>query len=73
MKASTRKVSCRVGELPTLRTSIPSVLLPTLSSGCSLTPRWGGTEDSGGGEKEGRLVDDAIFNDYIRWAETSER
>lgn len=39
LKASMRYVSCSTGEFPTLRTSTPSALLPTLSSGCSCTPR----------------------------------
>lgn len=39
LKASMRAVSCRVRVLPTLRTSIPSVVMPTLSSGCSRIPR----------------------------------
>lgn len=39
LKASMSAVSCRVRVFPTLRTSIPSVVMPTLSSGCSLMPR----------------------------------
>lgn len=38
MNASVRAVSCRVSVFPTLRTSIPSVVIPTLNSGCSLIP-----------------------------------
>ena len=38
LKASTSAVSFSVCELPTLRTSSPSVLLPIDSSGCSLMP-----------------------------------
>lgn len=39
LKASISAVSCRVKVLPTLRTSMPSVVMPTLSSGCSRIPR----------------------------------
>ena len=39
LKASIKAVSCNVKVLPTLRTSIPSVCIPTLNSGCSRIPR----------------------------------
>lgn len=38
LNASVRAVSCKVNVFPTLRTSIPSVVIPTLNSGCSLIP-----------------------------------
>lgn len=38
LKASVKAVSWRVSVFPTLRTSIPSVAIPTPSSGCSLIP-----------------------------------
>lgn len=38
LKASTKAVSLKAYEFPTVFTSIPSALLPTPSSGCSLTP-----------------------------------
>jgi len=39
LKASISAVSCNVRVLPTLLISIPSVVMPTLSSGCSRIPR----------------------------------
>ena len=39
LKASMRAVSLSTSELPTERTSMPSVCEPTDSSGCSRTPR----------------------------------
>lgn len=39
--------ACSTSELPTERTSIPSVCEPTLSSGCSRTPGGGEGCDSG--------------------------
>ena len=39
LNASISAVSLSTSELPTLRTSMPSVCEPTLSSGCSRTPR----------------------------------
>lgn len=39
LKASISAVSCNVRVLPTLLISIPSVVMPTLSSGCSQIPR----------------------------------
>lgn len=38
LKASVKAVSCKVSVFPTLRTSIPSVVIPTPNSGCSLIP-----------------------------------
>ena len=38
LKASINAVSLNAYEFPTVFTSIPSALLPTPSSGCSLTP-----------------------------------
>lgn len=39
LKASISALSCNVRVLPTLLISIPSVVMPTLSSGCSRIPR----------------------------------
>jgi len=39
LKASISAVSCNVRVLPTLLISMPSVVMPTLSSGCSRIPR----------------------------------
>jgi len=38
LKASIKAVSLKAYVFPTLLTSIPSALLPTPNSGCSLTP-----------------------------------
>ena len=38
LKAWVKAVSCKVKVFPTLRTSIPSVVIPTLNSGCSFIP-----------------------------------
>lgn len=38
LKASVKAVSWRISVFPTLRTSIPSVAIPTPNSGCSLIP-----------------------------------